>query len=230
MLAPPERPPARPGAGRRRSGAGAGAHGDRQVRPRPSSQRDGRTASPACWSTDRPVRPRDGGAPGRRPPRAPRRRRRRSRAVPDGADAEDIPAARRAAPDRRRAFTCDRGSGLRPAAQRSRADPVRRLGRGPGAGAGGRARELLRDRRQLPGDGAPAQPAGRDPRPGGAHRDVVQPPHHREPGAGAQLPTAAPQPAAASEAAGDARERTELRRASLRQLQQARGNLRGRKP
>jgi non-ribosomal peptide synthetase component F len=39
-----------------------------------------------------------------------------------------------------------------------------------------------------------------------------------------------PQPAAASEAAGDARERTELRRASLRQLQQARGNLRSRKP
>ena len=39
-----------------------------------------------------------------------------------------------------------------------------------------------------------------------------------------------PQPAAAPEPAGDARERYELRRASLRQLQQARGNLRARKP
>jgi hypothetical protein len=44
-----------------------------------------------------------------------------------------------------------------------------------------------------------------------------------------QLIQAAPQPAAASDAAGEARERTDLRRASLRQLQQARGNLRARK-
>jgi hypothetical protein len=39
-----------------------------------------------------------------------------------------------------------------------------------------------------------------------------------------------PKSAAASDTAGEARERTELRRASLRQLQQARGHLRGRKP
>jgi hypothetical protein len=44
------------------------------------------------------------------------------------------------------------------------------------------------------------------------------------------IQAAEPQPAAETEAAEDARERTALRRASLRQLQQARGNLRGRKP